>query len=129
MMVDASRVTDSYLKKIKDDWSTLKTQHKAAIDAHKINFNKDLRGLLEKRRPLYKDASKMKKGDIVILMRAKINSIKSNGQEIKTVAQAYKTKIHGMGDPAEKALTSKLDWIITEAAEYDINYANYMLKK
>ncbi len=128
-VIDLTKITDAYISSLPTKWKAAKTKHDAALKAKKITFNKSLGSKLDKRLAWYKSIRKYKAGDSLLLVKAQLNSMKSNGKEIKTVAEAYQAKIKGMGDPAEKELRSILNTIISDAGKYDMDYVDGKLNK
>ena len=120
--VDLDRIQPAYQAAIHTKWKTLKTKHDGALKAKKIDFNKGLGRLLDKRLPLYKTVRDWKAGTSVSAVAASFKSIGTNAKEIETVMKAYKLKIVGLGNPAEKELREALDDILSDVVKVDNDY-------
>jgi hypothetical protein len=127
--IELDKITDAYITSLRTKWKAAKTKHDAVLKTKKIAFAKDLGPMLEKRLNLYKTVKAYKTGDSVLILKANLNSIKTNGKDIKAAAESYQKKIVGLGDPAEKELHGVLGTIIKDAGDFDINYVNAKLKK
>lgn len=127
-VIDLTKITDAYITSLRTKWKETKTKHDAVLKAKKITFSKDLGPMLDKRLGYYQSIRKYKTGDSLLLVKSQLNTIKSNGKDIKAAAESYQTKIKGLGDPAEKELRAILTTIINDAGKFDIDYVDGKLK-
>jgi len=121
-VVALDKITDSYLAAQRGKWQAVKTKHAAAIKAKKLNFNKNLGGMLDKRKAPYKAIRAWKKGDSLLVIRGHLNTIKANAKSIEAAVKAYQKLIVGLGDPAEKELRGALSTISADVVNVDKAY-------
>ena len=100
-------------------WQAVKAKHAAAIKAKKINFNKNLGGMLDKRKAPYVAVKAWRPGDSLLIARSHLTTIKSNSKDIEKAVAAYRKLIAGMGDPAEAELEAALDKITNDVVNVD----------
>jgi hypothetical protein len=121
-VIELTHTLDGAVAAQRGKWQAVKTKHAAAIKAKKINFNKNLGALLDKRKGLYKSIRAWKKGDSLLGVRANLSTLKANAKQIETIVKAYQKAITGLGDPAEKELRQALTKIQNEVVQVDIAF-------
>jgi hypothetical protein len=124
VVLDPTKTNETYMTKLHTDWTAAKNRHANEIEAKKVNFSKDLGPMLDKRHGLYRSVKNFKAGDSILIARSNLNTLKSNGKDIKAAADSYIRKVSVLSDEAEKDLAKVLRLISRDAGQYDIDYAN-----
>jgi hypothetical protein len=99
------------------EWTALKTKHKAAIAAKKLDFNAKLGPALDKYQLAVAAANKLFVAEK--LSQPLVQKALYAARTLEPIAQTYVSRVKGLGDPAEKELTAFLKAIVADCAGWE----------
>ena len=99
------------------EWTALKTRHKAAIAAKKLDFNARLGPALDKYQLAVAVATKLFVAEK--LSQPAVQKALYAARGLEPIAQNYLGRVKGLGDPAEKELTAFLKGLVTDCTGWE----------